>query len=1117
MAASAAGASTRPATAVLQLLGEPHLLLAAGAAYPLERKDAALLSLLAIEGPTARARAAALLWPGVDDDGARNNLRQRLYRLRKRAGRDIALTVNDVLRLADDVAHDLAALPGRLAEDAAAATGELLGAFDYSDCLEFAEWIAIAREQWRAARRNALAELASRLEAEGSIALALQYAERLVADDPLAEHAHRRLMRLHYLRGDRAAALAAYERCRQALSRDLKTQPAHETLELARLIEASGALPQPAPTPPAVALLRPPRIVGRDTEWRLLEQTWRQRRVALVCGDPGLGKTRLLTDFAAVHPGTLVTGSRPGDARVPYALLARLLRAVLQAHPIALPAWVAAELAHLLPELGAAAAEPLQSLRLQRALAHVLAAARAAGCAALVVDDLHFADEASLEAVLALAADESDLHWAFAVRGAEAPAALTAWRGKTEARAPVEIDLAPLEAPAIEALLASLELPDIEPRAWADALARHTGGNPLYILETLNALLAQSPQRLTGTLAALPAPGNVGQLIERRLAQLSAPAARLARAAAIAGQDFNAELAAAVLGAHALDLAEAWRELEAAHVLRDGAFAHDLIFDATRRSVPAPIARLLHRDIAAHLQAHGGAPARVALHWDEAHESEQAAAQYACAAAEARRHCRRGEELALLEHAQRCYGEADMRGERFACLEAAFDAALHVGSMRAAEALIARMRPLAYDDRQRAAVAIAEARAANTLMRAQPALEAATQASAFAARIDDAALALAACRELAGALSRLGRHEEALQAMRAQRHRLEALAPGPDVFGFLADQAFLLVYADRPRAAVAEYERVYEMALAAGDLATAHVALTDCAVALMPLGELRRSTAAYERARALRERLGEGRGWSLMDDMGLAGNYRELGRYREALEMTRAALDGLRAAGFDTWAYQTEHDLAILYAQLGQPARATPLLGELPADAAPAMRIARAATRARVARWAGQPSAALWQQARDLLAQERLGRPAVRLMIELGWLRELECGAAASQLAALREEARALEQVAVERCALAYETEALQRAGDVRAAAARARELAHVFDGWEPNSIYPPEAWLIAAQALAAAGDARAADAAAARGRAWVRDTALPNVPDEFRDSFLNRNPVNRALSASGG
>ena len=108
---------------------------------------------------------------------------------------------------------------------------------------------------------------------------------------------------------------------------------------------------------------------------------------------------------------------------------------------------------------------------------------------------------------------------------------------------------------------------------------------------------------------------SVGALVERRLGQLSGEALRLARVAALAGPDFSAELAVAVLEAHPLDIAEPWRELETAQVFRDGAFAHDIVFEATRASVPEPIARLLHRRIALQLEARAALPDSVAPHW----------------------------------------------------------------------------------------------------------------------------------------------------------------------------------------------------------------------------------------------------------------------------------------------------------------------------------------------------------------------------------------------------------------------------------------------------------------------------------------------------------------------
>src|SRR5262249_52801234 len=122
----------------IELLGTPRLVLAGNVAHALERKDAALLALLALDGPTPRARAAGLLWPDVDEDAARNNLRQRLHRLRKRAGREVVLTHHDVLQLANDVPRDVA--NGSSAPDAAragaTASTDLLGTFAYDDCSE---------------------------------------------------------------------------------------------------------------------------------------------------------------------------------------------------------------------------------------------------------------------------------------------------------------------------------------------------------------------------------------------------------------------------------------------------------------------------------------------------------------------------------------------------------------------------------------------------------------------------------------------------------------------------------------------------------------------------------------------------------------------------------------------------------------------------------------------------------------------------------------------------------------------------------------------------------------------------------------------------------------------
>ena len=81
-----------PASLRIFLLGAPRLQCCDGVVHLLERKDAALLTLLAQEGPQQHATACALLWPDVGDGQARANLRQRLFRLRRTARRDVVLS-----------------------------------------------------------------------------------------------------------------------------------------------------------------------------------------------------------------------------------------------------------------------------------------------------------------------------------------------------------------------------------------------------------------------------------------------------------------------------------------------------------------------------------------------------------------------------------------------------------------------------------------------------------------------------------------------------------------------------------------------------------------------------------------------------------------------------------------------------------------------------------------------------------------------------------------------------------------------------------------------------------------------------------------------------------------
>ena len=586
-------------------------------------RDAALLAFLALEGPTARTRIAALLWPDRGEDIARNALRQRLFQLRRRVGCDLVVGT-DTLSLARGLAHDL---------DAA---DSVLGDAAHAYSAEFVAWLEQQRLRRQDRFRQSLVDLCEMAERAGDWADALVHASELLATDPLSEAAHRRVIRLHYLADDRAAALLAFDRCEQVLKNDVGVAPSSQTLELLQTIERSGpsspeapgALPRRFAPKVPVSVLRPPQCIGREVAWAVLREARDAGRVVLLAGEAGMGKSRLLSDLAARDhgAGVLVVAARPGDAAVPYASLGRCVRSLLRDFGPLLDPAARQVLARVLPELGALAPPTSREddrAQLVQVLDTVWRSASRSGLRAFAVDDLQFADDASVELLAPLIAAGHG-GWVVAMRPGELSAAGRALvDGLGRVAQVLTLSLQPLGCGEIAELLDSLAIAGIGGEAQAVALQQRTGGNPLFLLETLKAVLT-APAADGGALVsqqgpppspAWPSAPNVVRLIQQRLARLSPLALRVARCAAVAGQDLSAPLVAQVLGLRPLDLTDAWAELEGAQVLRDSGFAHDLIAEAASATVPDAIARALHAEIAMFLEQARGEPAQIADHW----------------------------------------------------------------------------------------------------------------------------------------------------------------------------------------------------------------------------------------------------------------------------------------------------------------------------------------------------------------------------------------------------------------------------------------------------------------------------------------------------------------------
>lgn len=1100
----------------LRLLGAPQIALPNGTTQALERRTAALLALLALNGATPRAKAAALVWPEADDPHANNSLRQRIFKLRQIAGRDVIVTDKSIA-LANDITHDLHAPLARLTADAEACQGDLLGEYDFADCRELDEWIGVARQRWRRELARALADLASRLEGEGRIALALRLGERLIEADSTQEHAHRRVMRLHYLRGDRAAAMNAFDRCRLVLRVELGVLPDAETQELQRLIESSEVPVSRATAPRSSSVLRPPRLIGRSAEWQRLEQAWERGRAMLVVGEAGIGKSRLLTDFASAHAG-LVVQARPGDANVPYSTLARLLRALFERAEPPADDGVSQELARVLPELGAPAVGPLSPLRLRLAVETCLRTCVGQELGVLALDDLQFADLASLELLPALAhAARSPTalpRWLLASRPGEMPEPIRAWGAAQDTDMLAGLTLGPLDLHAIEQLLDSLGLPGFDAVQWAPAIARHTGGNPMFILETLRSLWDGGHAPNLQPNHALPLPADVGSLIERRLQQLTPEALNLARLAALAGQDFTPELAASVLERRVIDLAEPWRELEAAQVIRDNAFAHDLILEATQRTVPSAIARALHGAIAQILQAKSGEPARIARHWQGAAAFDAACTSFVAAADAARAVSRLDEELQLLMRADECLQLGLLPGRRPAVLFRALVAAFELGRF-------AEMRAFAATLEQVASAPLDRLLALEGRMRVQAqdlnfdAMMATFDQAYPLAQTVGTDLQRAFLHSLrASALSRLNRADEAVASLKVGLDWAKRNQDHPWVSGMLVDAAYTLSYLERYGDSAAVARQAYRAAERAGHVRHMHMSSAGVAMLDWLFGDIESSTAEYERCHSLAQRL-SGEGTPVVScGTDLAFCLRMTGRFGEALEHAQAEADRNRKANSGEW-WQVWADLELVrgYFELGQLARALAVLGsEPPKDADARFRWLMVCYRVRDTEPAKRQ---IWIDEMTQLSESGMRPSGKRWTLAPDLCRVLPLADAEEMV---RNYCAACRRVGAHMYVRPMQlrlAERLLQAQQIEQALVMAQELVAEARGATPYGLYVPETWWILHRVFAAAGDVSAAADALEAARRWIMETALPHVPYAFRDSFLNRNPINRDVLAA--
>ena len=1110
-----------PPRIALRLLGQAAWRLDGQADKPLWHGDAALLARLALEGRQARTVLCALLWPDASQARADASLRQRTSRLNRAAEGAEFVVSSDPLALAPKVHVDLLHL-GAMPTAQLLAAGPLLAGIDLGHKGELDDWLTAARAQVAADLARHLTDRAEALERDSKLRDALPLARRVVELQPLAEHGWRRLMRLHYLRNDRAAAQDVFWRLTTLLRDELGIRPSAETLQLMQTVEAAAAAPLQALQPVPVSVLRPPVLVGRGLAWQAMALAWQRRQPFVLVGEAGLGKSRLLEDFLHGQPGVVGERGQPGDEASPYALLGRALWAVARAHAPAIEAADRAELARLHPGFGPVAAAPAHERVLWQAIERLLAAATAQGLQALVLDDLHCADRASLDALRWLAARPElvDLRLGLATRpegllAAPADAPLAAWL--QDSHRPVRIDLQPLTPQELTTLLASLALPTMLDASLAAQLYRHAGGHPLFTLATLQDALSRGAPLggmsggLSGDGPPLPRPSSVQSLLDARLAALPAAALDLLRVAAVAGPDLRVDRAARLLGCSVLALTDSWALLEAANVLRGEAFSHDLVHDSALRAVPQGVRQALHRQVAGVLAEEASAsPARLAWHWQQGECWADAGHAWHAAGQAAYRAGRLVEAGELFERAADAHHQAGDQGARFEALHARLEGLRLRHGGQAVLAALPAVEALADTRERRLRCRLARA-------------EALGDGGQWPASADELVLAVAEATLhptlLADALAlqaeaqvRCGQTAPAHASARAALDAAQAAADPLQRLHALEALSYVCWSTGQLGAAVDWQQQAATHAEAIGRRADAATNEGQLTTFLASIGDV---PATYAHALLTRQAhrqlgLGDNSTVGIVNHRILGAAAAALGRFDEAWDALHAAV---AMAGPDAapWAQaRARLSLANLWLTLGRGDQAQALLAALPGGLTPGLRMQAEWLRAGAAELQGQ-SPRRHLQALGKLANDHADLP----LVQSAWFEWSFQGDAAQAIARLEGVRRQCEADGLHGTARSLRWRELARWLDIDGPQATATALAHarVLAPFAATGCsakcHPPQTWQTLWLALGRAGDTAGQRACADAALRWL-DDALPSVPAAHRHSFLHRNPVHR-------
>ncbi|MGH3591267.1 MAG: BTAD domain-containing putative transcriptional regulator, partial [Pseudonocardiaceae bacterium] len=529
----------------------------------------------------------------------------------------------------------------------------------YADVRDSA-WVAPEVARLEELRLTVLEGRATALLELGAPEVAVAELESHVAAHPLREHGCELLALALYRSGRQADALTVLRATRTRLAAELGIDPGAALQQLQRDILSHAATLDRHRTTPRVPLPTPPPVsdrdvfVGREPALQRLADALAtaargRGQVVLVVGEPGIGKTRLLRQFAEQAPVPVAWGACPEHIAAPplwpWEKVLHAVRAHCPDRPV--PGPVAELLDGRTCDLDELEDVAGAALRRFEAIAQYLTANDSP--MVVVLDDLHWADQSSLR-LLAHLADTITASrllvvatcWPHELGTSSGP--LSATLAALARAAAVRIELSGLSRAQAQVLVVAVAGQQVDAHTAAILWAR-TEGNPFFLREMVGLLVSE--QRLDEP-AAAPVPVPVRDVVLRRVNRLPRDAVAVLSVAAIAGRHFCVDV---VADAAAVDVEAALEAIDAAAAAglvveneqRLGwfSFTHALVAEALYTATGRLRGIRMHRRIAmATARAWTGddeRAAEIARHWSLAAELDQATAEqaagYAAAAA----------------------------------------------------------------------------------------------------------------------------------------------------------------------------------------------------------------------------------------------------------------------------------------------------------------------------------------------------------------------------------------------------------------------------------------------------------------------------------------------------